>query len=135
MQRAGESIGALAAASAKAQTLLTNPEKSLVATIREEGRHGREQRFGTHRCPAGSERSCAKYWARTKLRPCRPRRLINPLASSISRQYWRTRRESGSPRIGPCAPSVNALATPHGGRTHLRAKIRAFCVGRDCRRG
>ena len=39
------SIGALAAALAKAQTLLTNPEKSLVATIREEGRHGREQTF------------------------------------------------------------------------------------------
>ena len=45
MQRASESIGALAAALAKAQTLLTNPEKSLVATIREEGRHGREQTF------------------------------------------------------------------------------------------
>jgi hypothetical protein len=45
MQRASESIGALAAALAKAQTLLTNPEKSLVATSREEGRHGREQTF------------------------------------------------------------------------------------------
>ena len=45
MQRASESIGALAAALARAQTLLTNPEKSLVATVREEGRHGREQTF------------------------------------------------------------------------------------------
>ena len=45
MQRASESIGALAAALARAQTLLTNPEKSLVATIREEGRHGRDQTF------------------------------------------------------------------------------------------
>ena len=45
MQRASESIGALAAALAKAQIQLTNPEKSLVATIREEGRHGREQTF------------------------------------------------------------------------------------------
>ena len=45
MQRASESIGALAAALAQAQTLLINPEKSLVATIREEGRHGREQTF------------------------------------------------------------------------------------------
>jgi hypothetical protein len=43
MQRASESIGALAAALAKAQTHLVNPEKSLVATIR--GRHGREQTF------------------------------------------------------------------------------------------
>ena len=45
MQRASESIGALAAALAKAQMQLVNPEKSLVATIREEGRHGREQTF------------------------------------------------------------------------------------------
>ena len=45
MKRASESIGALAAALAKAQIQLVNPEKSLVATIREEGRHGREQTF------------------------------------------------------------------------------------------
>ena len=45
MQRASESIGALAAALARAQIHLVNPEKSLVATICEEGRHGREQTF------------------------------------------------------------------------------------------
>jgi hypothetical protein len=45
MQRTSESIAALAAALAKAQVHLVNPEKSLVATIREDGRHGREQTF------------------------------------------------------------------------------------------
>jgi ERF superfamily len=45
MQRASETIGALAGALAKAQTELVNPEKSLVATIREEGARGREQTF------------------------------------------------------------------------------------------
>ena len=45
MQRASETIGALAGALAKAQTELVNPEKSLVATIREEGSRGREQIF------------------------------------------------------------------------------------------
>jgi ERF superfamily protein len=45
MQRASETIGALAGALAKAQTQLTNPEKSLVATIREDGPRGREQTF------------------------------------------------------------------------------------------
>jgi hypothetical protein len=45
MQRASETIGALAGALAKAQTELVNPEKSLVATIREEGPRGREQTF------------------------------------------------------------------------------------------
>jgi hypothetical protein len=34
MQRSSESIGAIAAALAKAQAELTNPEKSLIATIR-----------------------------------------------------------------------------------------------------
>ena len=45
MQRTSESIGALAAALAKAQIDLVNPEKSLIATIREEGTRGREQTF------------------------------------------------------------------------------------------
>ena len=45
MQRASETIGALAGALAKAQTELVNPEKSLVATIREDGPRGREQTF------------------------------------------------------------------------------------------
>src|SRR5215831_14897790 len=41
MQRSSESIGSIAAALAKAQAELANPEKSLVATIR-----GRDQREG-----------------------------------------------------------------------------------------
>jgi hypothetical protein len=45
MQRASETIGALAGALAKAQIDLVNPEKSLVATIREDGPEGREQTF------------------------------------------------------------------------------------------
>jgi hypothetical protein len=45
MQRASETIGALAGALAKAQTQLVNPEKSLVATIRQDGPLGREQAF------------------------------------------------------------------------------------------
>src|ERR1700722_17803669 len=45
MQRTSESIGALAGALAKAQIELVNPEKSLVATIREEGARAREQTF------------------------------------------------------------------------------------------
>jgi hypothetical protein len=54
-QRASESIGALAAALARAQIELINPEKSLVATIREEGRHGREQTFRYAPLSAGLE--------------------------------------------------------------------------------
>ena len=44
MQRSSESIGAIAAALAKAQAELTNPEKSLVATIRSDGPGGGVER-------------------------------------------------------------------------------------------
>jgi hypothetical protein len=45
MQRSSPSIGTLASALAKAQGELTNPEKSLVATIRRDGARGSEQTF------------------------------------------------------------------------------------------
>jgi hypothetical protein len=45
VQRSSESIGTIAAALARAQAQLVNPEKSLVATIRSDGRRGAEQIF------------------------------------------------------------------------------------------
>ena len=45
MQRSSETIGTIAAALAKAQAELVNPEKSLVATIRPNGPRGAEQTF------------------------------------------------------------------------------------------
>ena len=45
MQRSSGSIGAIAAALAKAQALLVNPEKSLVATIRADEASGSERSF------------------------------------------------------------------------------------------
>src|SRR6516162_7909456 len=45
MQRSSQSIASLAAALAKAQAELVNPEKSLVATIRSDGPRGAEQSF------------------------------------------------------------------------------------------
>jgi len=45
MQRSSESIGTIAAALAKAQAQLVNREKSLVATVRSDGRRGAEQTF------------------------------------------------------------------------------------------
>src|SRR5580693_10191095 len=45
MQRCSESIGAIAAALAKAQAELTNPEKSLVATIRAANPREMDQTF------------------------------------------------------------------------------------------
>jgi hypothetical protein len=45
MQRSSETIGTIAAALAKAQAELVNPEKSLVGTIRPDGPRGSEQSF------------------------------------------------------------------------------------------
>jgi hypothetical protein len=45
MQRSSESIGTIAAALAKAQAQLVNPEKSLVGILRSDGRRGPEQTF------------------------------------------------------------------------------------------
>jgi hypothetical protein len=45
VQRSSDTIGTIAAALAKAQAQLVNPEKSLVATIRSDGPRGTEQTF------------------------------------------------------------------------------------------
>src|SRR6516162_4869279 len=45
VQRSSETIGAIAAALAKAQRELINPEKSLVATLRSDGPDGAERSF------------------------------------------------------------------------------------------
>ena len=45
MQQSSDSIGSLAAALARAQVELINPEKSMVATIQPEGRGATEQIF------------------------------------------------------------------------------------------
>ena len=45
MQRSSQSIASLAAALAKAQIQLTNPEKALVATLRADGPGGAERSF------------------------------------------------------------------------------------------
>ena len=72
MQRSSQSIGTIAAALAKAQMELTNPEKSLVGTI---GSHFTtiSARFAMRLYPVASI-SCARAWAGTRSRQCRPRR-------------------------------------------------------------
>ena len=52
MQQSGSSIGALAAALAKAQIDLVNPEKSMTGTIRSDENGGTEQVF--HYAPLSS---------------------------------------------------------------------------------
>ena len=100
------SIASLAAALAKAQAELVNPEKSLVATIRSDGpARGSNRRFVMPHSRVDSI-SFAKRWASMRSPQYRPRRSTKPPASLISPRYWRTPRENGLPRTGQSAPSA-----------------------------
>ena len=70
MHRSSESIATLAAALAKAQSELVNPEKSLVATIVRDTVAALNRASAMPRCRAGSI-SCARPLASTRSRPCR----------------------------------------------------------------
>ena len=72
MQRSSSSIAALAAALAKAQGELVNPEKSLVGTIGNEGGLVVHGRSAMRRCPLAS-RSFARSPATMRSRPCKRR--------------------------------------------------------------
>jgi predicted S18 family serine protease len=81
MHRASESIGAIAAALAKAQGDLTNPEKSLTATIRSPFPQEGDRTF-RYASLARASISSARAWASTRLRPSRPRGSMSPRARS-----------------------------------------------------
>ena len=80
MQQSSNSIGSLAAALAKAQIELVNPEKSMVATIRADGTAAASRFSAMRRCQAASI-LCAKPWANMRSLLCRRPR-------SITRQEW-----------------------------------------------
>jgi len=68
MQRSSESIGAIAAALAKAQAEITNPEKSLTATIQSPLTRKGERTFRYARCQQGSISSARRSAARDRNR-------------------------------------------------------------------
>ena len=75
MHRSSESIGAIATALAKAQAELTNPEKSLVATIRSPFQREDDRTFRYAPLASGLD-ICARRLANTRLRRFRPPRSI-----------------------------------------------------------
>ena len=60
MQRSSETIGTIAAALAKAQAQLVNPEKSLVGTVRSDGPTEAERSFRYAPLSSGLLRLCEK---------------------------------------------------------------------------
>jgi hypothetical protein len=82
MQRSSLSIASLAAALAKAQIELTNPEKSLIGTIERKTGRAMHGNSAMHRYRAAL-RSCARPLASMRSRQCRPPRSIRRRVSSI----------------------------------------------------
>jgi hypothetical protein len=70
MQRCSESIGTIAAALAKAQAELTNPEKSLVGTIPSPFPREADRSFRYASLASGLD-IVRKCWASTRSLPCR----------------------------------------------------------------
>jgi hypothetical protein len=104
VQRSSETIGTIAAALAKAQAQLINPEKSLTGTIRSEGRGGADRSF--RYAPLSSGLDIVRKTLRMRLPRYRPPRLMRPLGSSGSAQFWRMLPDNGLPRIGRSALSA-----------------------------
>ena len=101
MQRSSETIGTIAAALAKAQALLVNPEKSLTGTIRADGR--------------GSARTLAPSPTAGRARFPEPSlvwRLIPIILKSLVGLLWRGK--SGRNVLAAAGPPVRPALAARG---------------------
>ena len=135
MQRSSETIGAIAAALAKAQAELTNPEKSLIATIRASNPRENDQTFRyaalssgldiVRKALGGHEIATVQTTAIDK--EAGLIRLTTTLAHSSG--------EWLSSEWPVCAISRDGGAAPHGSGADLRAPLCHVHAGRHRRRG
>ena len=105
MERSSQSIASLAAALAKAQVELVNPEKSLVATIRSDGPRGAEQTFRYAPLSSGLD-IVRKTLGQHEIATVQTTAIDQTAGIVISRPYWRMPRGTGLPLIGRSAPSA-----------------------------
>jgi hypothetical protein len=99
MQQSSSSIGSLAAALAKAQIELVNPEKSMVATIRPDGKGGGEQIFRYAPLSSGLD-IVRKTLGKHEIAAVQATAIDHAQVSSVSRPGCAIRPENGSPQIG-----------------------------------
>ena len=103
MHRSSESIGIIAAALAKAQAELTNPEKSLVATIRSPFREG-ERTFRYAPLSSGLD-IVRKGLGRYEIATIQTTAIDKDAGFFASPLCLLIRPANGSPRNGPCVRS------------------------------
>ena len=133
MHRSSETIGAIAAALAKAQGELTNPEKSLIATVRSPF----PQR-------SRSELPLRLARQRSRYRPQKPRPARDRHGAD-HRDRPGFRPNPADHAAGPCVGRMDFLglaglpdrrgAAANGSGADLRPALRPVCPGRHCRRG
>ena len=134
MQRSSETIGAIAAALAKAQGELTNPEKSLAATIRSPFPREADRTFRYASLSSGLDivrKSLGRHEIATIQTTAIDQeagllRLTTVLAHSSG--------EWVSSEWPVCPVSGHRLGTAHGSRPHLCPALCPFHAGGHCRR-
>ena len=135
MQRSSETIGAIAAALAKAQAEPTNPEKSLIATIRAANPREQDQTFRYAALSSGLDivrkalggHEIATVQTTAIDQEAGLIRLTTTLAHSSG--------EWLSSEWPVCPIAETAVAAPHGRGAHLRAPVRVVHPGWHRRRG
>ena len=136
MHRSSETIGAIAAALAKAQIELTNPEKSLIATIRSP--IPREGDRSLPLCVAWRAAliSSARALASMRSQPSRPPRLTRMRGQiRLTTTARACLRGMDLVRLAGLPGQRNSNPAPDGSGADLCAALCAVCPGRHCRRG
>src|SRR4051812_25982682 len=133
MPRSSESVAALAGALANAQAELTNPEKSLVATLPAE--RGQPERSFRYASLAGGLEIVRKILGRHEIATIQSTAYDR---DSSTIKLTTTLAHASGEWIASDWPvcALAELPTPHHGRgADLRAAVFAVHAGRDCRRG
>ena len=133
MHRSSESIGTIAAALAKAQAELTNPEKSLIATIRSPFPRESDRTFRYAPLSSGLE-IVRKSLGRHEIATVQTTEI--DMDAGLVRLTTVLAHSSGewlSSDWPVCPISDTGLAAAHGRRAHLCPTVCPLHAGRDCR--
>ena len=135
MQRSSESIACLAAALAKAQAELTNPEKSLVATIRPNGPGEAERSFRYAPLSSGLE-IVRKTLGQHEIATLQTT-AIDQTAGIVNLTTVLAHSSGRMDRLGLAGlrHKRDGNAPPDGSGADLCSALCPLHVGRDCRRG
>ena len=134
MQQSSSSIGALAAALAKAQVELVNPEKSMIATIPADDKGGTEQIF---------RYAPLVEWIRDSAQDLRPARDRHPTGNRDRSGRWSCQsydhalpfeRRMGGLDVAGLFNRRDGESQKNGRGAHLCAALCSFHISGYCRR-